>query len=152
MPISATVYINLQESGLSAESATRAYALRERVSEPERYYIESHYYEFATGELEKANQTYELWGRTYPRNRHSVCPIGRIRDPWHSMKRPSADSLEALRRDPHSYIAYTNLIGIYTNLNRFDDANATYQKMRANQLDYPDAHVALYGACVVPRG
>ena len=55
-----------------------------------------------------------------------------------------AESAEALRRDPHSYIAYTNLMLIYTSLNRIDDASATYRKMRESQLEYPDAHVSLY--------
>jgi len=140
----ATVYINLQESGLSTASATKAYALREKVSEPERYYIESHYYGIATGDLEKASQVYELWGRTYPRIGTPFVQLASTRGALAMYEEAISDSLEALRRDPHSYIAYTNLIGVYTNLSRFDDANATYQKMRAGQLDYPDVHVALY--------
>ena len=54
----ATLYVNLQETSLSTESMKRAYDLRDRVSERERFYIESHYYDFVTGELEKANQVY----------------------------------------------------------------------------------------------
>ncbi len=141
----ATVYINLQEASLSTASAEKAYALRDRVSEQERYYIESHYYEFAIGNLEKAAQAYELWGRTYPRIGTPFVQLAGIRGTMAQYENAVTDSQEALRRDPHSYIAYTNLMGIYTNLNRFDDAKATYQKMRTNQLDYPEAHVALYG-------
>ena len=55
------------------------------------------------------------------------------------------DSLEALRRAPDSYIAYTNLILIYASLNSLDDSAATYQKMHASHLDYPPAHASLYG-------
>ena len=141
----ATVYINLQEASLSTASAEKAYALRDRVSEQERYYIESHYYEFAIGNLEKAAQAYELWGRTYPRIGTPFVQLAGIRGTMAQYENAVTDSQEALRRDPHSYIAYTNLIGIYTNMNRFDDAKASYQKMRTNQLDYPEAHVALYG-------
>ena len=50
----ATVYINLQENTLSGVSIKRAFALRDRVSEKERFYIESHYYQFATGEFGKS--------------------------------------------------------------------------------------------------
>ena len=52
----ATVYQNLQENTLSTESMKRAYDLRDQVSEKGRFYIESHYYNFVTGELEKSNE------------------------------------------------------------------------------------------------
>src|SRR5437667_5624646 len=42
----ATLYVNLQETSLSTESMKRAYDLRDRVSEKEKFYIESHYYHF----------------------------------------------------------------------------------------------------------
>src|SRR2546421_12991946 len=56
-----------------------------------------------------------------------------------------AATLEALRQDPENYVVYANLVAIYTNLNRLDDARATYQKMLENKRDYPDSHVSLYG-------
>jgi len=54
-------YSNLNEEGRAAENARKAYELREKVSERERFSIEANYYLTATGELEKAAQTYELW-------------------------------------------------------------------------------------------
>jgi tetratricopeptide (TPR) repeat protein len=62
------VYSNLGEAGRAAEYARKAYGLREKVSDRERLYIEAHYYDEATGELEKAAQVYELWKQTYPRD------------------------------------------------------------------------------------
>ena len=52
----------LGEPNLAAENTRKAYELRERVSELEYFYIESHYYH-TTGELEKARQVYELWAQ-----------------------------------------------------------------------------------------
>jgi tetratricopeptide (TPR) repeat protein len=60
-------YLNQGESTLAAENLRKAYELRERVSEWERFAIESLYYFSATGELTKARQTYEPWAETYPR-------------------------------------------------------------------------------------
>ena len=57
----------LGEPNLAAENTRKAYELRERVSELENFYIESHYYQ-TTGELEKARQVYELWAQSYPRD------------------------------------------------------------------------------------
>jgi hypothetical protein len=61
-------YGNLGELGLAAKYARKAYELRDKVSERERFSIEGFYYLNVTGELEKAGQTYELWKQTYPRN------------------------------------------------------------------------------------
>ncbi len=57
---------NPAKSELSQEYAAKAYALRDRVSEREKFYIDSHYYEFALGDLEKSEKNYELWRDTYP--------------------------------------------------------------------------------------
>jgi len=63
-----TCYSRLAETSLAAENARKAYGLRDRVSEREKFYIESHYYDFVTGDLEKSRQVYELWAQTYPRD------------------------------------------------------------------------------------
>jgi tetratricopeptide (TPR) repeat protein len=127
------------------ESMKRAYDLRDRVGENERFYIESHYYHLVTGELEKANQVYEQFAQTYPRSRGHLINLGITYASMGQNEKALAATIEALRRHPESYNAYADLVAIYANLNRLDDARATYQKMLENKLDYPDAHVYLYG-------
>jgi eukaryotic-like serine/threonine-protein kinase len=53
---------------LAEENTRKAYELRERVSGREKFYLESHYHNGVTGDLEKARQTYELWAQTDPRD------------------------------------------------------------------------------------
>jgi serine/threonine protein kinase len=55
------------ESVLSAESTTRGWLLRDRVSDRERFFIDFTYDRHVTGNLENAYQTLELWLQTYPR-------------------------------------------------------------------------------------
>src|SRR5450755_2843450 len=55
------------ESLLSAENTTKAWRLRDRVSDRERFFIDFTYDRQVTGNLEKAYQTLELWLQTYPR-------------------------------------------------------------------------------------
>ena len=141
----ATLYVNLQETSLSTESMKRAYDLRDRVSEKEKFYIESHYYHFVTGDLEKANQVYEQFAQTYPWSEGHLVNLAVSYGSMGKYDKAVAATLEALRQDPENYVAYANLVAIYTNLNRLDDARATYQKMLENKRDYPDAHVSLYG-------
>lgn len=62
-----TAYSADGESVLSAESTTKAWQLRDRVSDRERFFIDFTYDRQVTGNLEKAYQTLELWYQTYPR-------------------------------------------------------------------------------------
>ena len=63
-----TAYNNIGESNLGAEYTRNAYKLRDRVSDKEKFYIESHYFVAVTGDLEKARQSYELWTQAYPQD------------------------------------------------------------------------------------
>ena len=62
------VYANLGQASLAAENIKKAYALRDRVSEREKYRIAALYYSYVTGELEQASQAYELWAKSYPQD------------------------------------------------------------------------------------
>ena len=61
-------YANLGQASLAAENIRKAYALRDRVSEYEKYRIASLYYTSVTGELEQAIQVHELWAKSYPQD------------------------------------------------------------------------------------
>ena len=54
-------------SELATENVTRAYELRDRASDKERFFITSYYFGRATGNQEKAQQVCNEWARTYPR-------------------------------------------------------------------------------------
>ena len=141
----ATMYVNLQETGLSTEDMKRAYDLRDQVSERERFYIEGHYYDFVTGDLEGANQVYELWAQTYTRDSGPLCNSGVGYEAMGQYEKALAKTLEALRREPDDYAAQTNLINLYTSLNRPDEAKTAYQKSLKSGFDYPNWHLSLYG-------
>ena len=59
----------LGEPALSAESNKKAYELRDRASDREKFFITATYELQVTGNLEKALQTCELWVQTYPREK-----------------------------------------------------------------------------------
>jgi len=95
-----TTYLNLGEQTLAAENVRKAYELRDQVSEPEKFYIESHYYHFVTGDLEKARQTYELWAQTYPRDVGARNNLGAIYQQFGQYEKGLAEFRELLRSDP----------------------------------------------------
>jgi Flp pilus assembly protein TadD len=63
-------YVNLGRSALASDDVKKAFALRDRVSEREKYRITSLYYSVVTGEIDKANQSYELWKLSARQCRH----------------------------------------------------------------------------------
>jgi PAS domain S-box-containing protein len=60
-----TVYHNTYELELAEQYHGRAYELRDRAGERERFYITEHYYE-SKGQIEKRIQTLEVYRQTYP--------------------------------------------------------------------------------------
>lgn len=60
-------YYNLGQPSLALKYATKAYQLRDKVTDREKLHISADYFS-ATGELDKEEQTYELWITSYPRD------------------------------------------------------------------------------------
>ncbi len=63
------MYGDIEDPALSAESTSKAYQLRDRASDRERFFITASYDIQVTGNLEKAQQTCEAWAQTYPREK-----------------------------------------------------------------------------------
>jgi tetratricopeptide (TPR) repeat protein/predicted Ser/Thr protein kinase len=137
-------YSNLGETASASENVKKAYELRDRVSEREKFSIAAFYYTFVTGELEKANETYRLWALTYPRSP----------EPHHNLSvnygylgqydKAVAETLESLRLDPGSSDSYGDLVQYYVFLNRLDEARATYQQAMTRRLDSASLHFNMY--------
>jgi eukaryotic-like serine/threonine-protein kinase len=131
----AGIYWSVGEVGRGAENARKAYDLREKVSERERLWIEGWYYSLATGELDKAAQTYELWKQTYPRDFIPPNMLGITYDRMGNRERALQEYREALRLEPSGYPHYGNLGHAYTALNRLDEAEAVYKLAEERKLE-----------------
>jgi tetratricopeptide (TPR) repeat protein len=129
------LYSDLNEVGGAAENARKAYALREKVSEGERFFIESNYYEVATGELEKGAQTDELWEETYPRDAGAYENLGFVSSTLGNWEKALEECRESLRLDPNNAANYA-LIGLaYTAVNRLDEAEAVFKQAEERKLE-----------------
>ena len=83
-------YNNMGETARAAENLRRAYELRERVSEHEKFDISSIYEMFATGNLEAARKELGLWARAYPRDYAPPNDLSfRLLRLWAISRRPS---------------------------------------------------------------
>ena len=135
-------YDEIGEPSLSSENVKKAYELREHVSELEKFYIESHYYENVTGNLEKDRQVCEVWAQTYPRRP----PYGNLATIyWHfgQYDKFLEQYREALRHRESAFI-YSLLVFSYINVNKLEEAEATAKAAQAKNLDSPSLHLFLY--------
>ncbi|MBI3474621.1 MAG: protein kinase [Acidobacteria bacterium] len=117
-----TIYSNAGEREPAIENTRKAYELRDRVSEREKYYITEHYYQTVTGELEKEMETLQLYGRTYP---NDPTPNHNLTVGYEQMgdyEKAAESGRESLRVDPNSATGYLNLAYAYWGSGRFDEA------------------------------
>ncbi len=143
------IYMNLGEGGLGVEYTKKAFELRDRVSEREKLYIASHYYDSVTGEIDKAIETYEVWTRTYSRDWLAYCNLAFAYDGIGEYEKAVEAAREALRLSPGSSFPYEILAQALLHLNRFRDAEAICEKAIAEKWDSPYIHVALYAIAFV---
>ncbi len=127
-------YANLGQASLAAENAKKAYDLRDRVSEREKFNIEAFYYIAVTGQLEKAAETFELYSRSYPRDYAPRSNLGNTYMLMGQWEKALPATQEALRLENH-VADFSNLGQIDIALNRLDDAKATFDQAMARKLD-----------------
>ncbi|HUJ31532.1 MAG TPA: protein kinase [Candidatus Acidoferrum sp.] len=139
-----TAYHNSGEKNLAADNTRKSYELRARVSEWERLYIETHYYEFVTGDLEKAGNSYEIWAQSYPREQVARNNLGVVYQNLGQHERALAQFREAGEVAPPDALYYSNLVATYIHLNRFDEAASAARQGIAKKLDSDDLHFYLY--------
>jgi eukaryotic-like serine/threonine-protein kinase len=139
-----TTYRNLGEKTLAAESAKKAYDLRSRVSEWEKFYIESHYYDFGTGDLEKAAKVYELWGQIYPREEVAPTNLGVLYQTLGQHEKALVEFRESMRISASDGLTYSNLTLGYVTLNRLGEAAAAGKEAIAKNFDSSALRISLY--------
>jgi len=137
-------YGNLGEGTRAEENIRKAYELRERVSDREKFYIVSHYEDWVTGNLQAARKTYELWAQTYPRDANPHFSLGNIYGFLGDYDKALAQAHEAMKLDPGGGMNYSSLSWWYIQVNRLDEARATAQEAQAHNPDNPAPHVSLY--------
>ena len=138
------MYADMWEPDLAAESPRRAYELRERASEPERFFITWSYHTQLTGNLEEAQRTAELWQKVYPRevggfNGSSVAyqAFGNFRKSIEACKR-------AIEIDPNFPPAQANLAWTYLALENYAEAETTVRQAAERKSVIPDLLILPY--------
>ena len=133
------------ESALAAENASKAYELRERASDRERFFISASYDGRVTGNLEKTQQTCEAWAQTYPRDVKAYAPLsGFVYPAFGKYEEAVQMSQKAIGSDPDFATGYLILATNYVYLYRLEEAERTLRNASGRNLQTPDDIVLLY--------
>jgi eukaryotic-like serine/threonine-protein kinase len=123
------IYADLDLSDLSAASVKRAWELRDRTSDRERFFIASNYAILVTGNLEEARQTNEAWAQTYPRDASPHAMLsGTVNKTPGRYEKAAAEAQKAIELEPNSGIVYYNLAVNELYLNRPEKAANTLRQ------------------------
>ena len=131
----AVVYRNTDQWKLAAEMTTKAFELRDAVSESEKLRITYYYHNFVQGELDKAIDTLELWRNTYPNFVVSYVSLSDSMERLGQSEKAVAFAREGIRIDPNYATIYMNLVESLVSLGRHDEAKETCKIAFERNLD-----------------
>jgi serine/threonine protein kinase/tetratricopeptide (TPR) repeat protein len=138
------IYGNMGQPKLSTENIEKAYSFRDRISEREKLYVTGHYFDEATGELEKALANYQLWEREYPNDYSPYINCSVIYLSVGQYDKAAEQARKSVEVEPDGVLGYSALVGAYTALNRLDEAKNVANQAFANKLDEVGLRNAVY--------
>ena len=130
-------YLERGESSLALDSIQQAFELRDHVSEREKFFIESVYHSALTGDLEKEQETVEIWAQTFPRDPIPRDRLGIIYETLGQYDKSLSEMREALQILPESGLAYCNVVNAYLSLNRLEDGRAAAREATGKKPRFP---------------
>jgi len=147
----ATAYGNQGQLRPALENLTKAFELRERVSELEKLSIAAFYYWRVPGDLNKSIETYQLLKQIYPRDSPLHLLLGSTNRLVGRHEDALAEYQEAVRLNPGSALMRNSLGSGYVPLNRLEEAKAIFAKAIEEKLDVLAMHEVLYEIAFMER-
>jgi serine/threonine protein kinase/tetratricopeptide (TPR) repeat protein len=133
------------ESVLARQSLIKAYQLRNRASDAERFSIETFYDRDVTGNLERERRTLETWAQSYPRDPTPHTLLAGLALTGTGQHELAIDEAEkAIALDPDHPPAYANRAVNQLYLNRLDDALLTVRLATERNQERPQLHLIPY--------
>jgi serine/threonine protein kinase/Flp pilus assembly protein TadD len=140
----AVTYNNTNQPKRAAEYATKAFELRDRVSELEKLRITSFYYSYVTGELDKRIETLELIKRTFA---HDFRAVSNLSDSYlriGQFEKAVEAAREGVRLNRNNFVSHANLAESLLRLNRLTEAKEVCEQAFQQKFDNTYFHTYLY--------
>ena len=137
-------YYSMGQVGRSSEFYTKAFQLREHVSERERLQITLTYYSNVTGEVEKVAQTCQEGIQAYPRDGRMHWELGNAYASEGQWEKATEAYRQSLRLAPDQDI-YGLLLSALLALQQFDKAHQAVREIGTDKLQDSIARSNMYG-------
>jgi tetratricopeptide (TPR) repeat protein len=129
-------YDALGEAELAAENISKAYELRDRVSDLENFFITFNYYRQVPRNLELARQVLESWTQKYPGDLMPHGFLAGFTSPGTGRyEKAVEEGLKALEIDPNYSLGYGNVAFAYLNQDRLREAEALLRKASERKIE-----------------
>jgi serine/threonine protein kinase/Flp pilus assembly protein TadD len=122
----------------------RAYDLRDRVSERERFVIAASYYGGVTGEWDAQISELEMWKDKYPRDAEPLNLLSNKYTLVGPFEKAVSEGRAAIDLNPKDARPYVNLAVAFIGLNRFPEASQTLKQARDQKLESTNMHQRLF--------
>ncbi len=146
----AICYDQLAEGEKAAFYQSRAYELRDRVSEREKLLITSSYHYLVTGDADKELEANQLWREEYPRD---YLPLQNLGDTYWMYLGQYEKAIELLNQawqlEPRQPNSPRSLAYCYLALNRRQEARALLDRVLEDRYDVWSVHSARYSTAAM---
>jgi serine/threonine protein kinase/predicted Zn-dependent protease len=139
---------NISQNEESDAAARRAFELKDRVSDRERYYIVGRYYSSVTRQIDRATAVFTEWTSAFPRDGTPWNYLAILHSVLGDYDRAADASRNAIKLSSAGYwdygqLAYAQFLG-----GRLDDAKATIRESVERKVDAPVIHWGRYAIAV----
>jgi predicted Zn-dependent protease len=146
------MYAYSGQGDLTIEALTNAWQLRDRASDPEKFFIDANYYIQVKGNAERARQTCELWAQSYPRDNLAFSMLsGIVYNAVGQTEKATEAGRKSIEIDPDFAVVYGGLAYAYVYLDRLAEAESVIQMANDRKLRSPDLLLLPYDLAFLKR-
>ena len=122
----AVLHYNTDQPKQAVEYTKRAYELKDRVSELEKFRIKVFYHSHVTGEQEKSLEALYIHKQTYPKDYRVFAFLSDRHIFLGQFEKAISPAKESIRLNPKALVGHWNLMQALIGVNRFDEAKTFY--------------------------
>ncbi len=126
----------LGQEKLAREALTKAYELRDRMTEPDRLHAEDNYFDLVTGEVERACSVLKETVRVFPRDFIAHTNLGSCFLVLGQPALAASEAREAARLQPSPW-TFSVVMSYNIFADRLEDAKAASEEAKAHKFDSP---------------
>jgi eukaryotic-like serine/threonine-protein kinase len=139
----AIMYEDMREHDLAVENISKAYRLRDTVGDRTRFSLMAAYYSIATGDLNEALRSAQIWAETFPQDVTPWNRVANIQDALGEFPQALASAKRAAALAPSNAAVLNTLARALYHVGQFREAEEVCGQASARGIDSPSIHASL---------